>query len=130
MSDEVVAIESLASGGAGVAHLPDGMTVFVPRTAPGDRVRLRDVRKRRRHAEARVAEVVEPGPARVSPPCGHFVRDNCGGCQWQHLTAEAQQSAKRRIIGDALRRVGKLDIADPELVPSPRTLHYRTTITL
>src|SRR5258708_39041604 len=104
MSDDVVAIESLASGGAGVAHLADGMTVFVPRTAPGDRVRLRDVRRRRRHAEAQLAEVVEPGPARVNPPCAHYVRDNCGGCQWQHLSAEAQVAAKRRISGDALRR--------------------------
>ncbi len=130
MSDEVVAIESLASGGAGVAHLPDGMTVFVPRTAPGDRVRLKGVRTHRRHAEAQIAEVVEPGPSRVSPPCHHFVGDGCGGCQWQHLSTVAQQDAKRRIVGDALRRVGKLDIPDPELVPSPRALHYRTTITL
>ena len=130
MDEPAVAIESLASGGAGVAHLPDGMTVFVPRTAPGDRVRLRDVRKHRRHAEAQIAEVVGPGPERVSPPCNHFVSDNCGGCQWQHLSAAAQHEAKRRIVGDALRRVGKLDVADPELVPSPRSLHYRTTITL
>ena len=127
---ELVTIESLASGGAGVAHLADGMTVFVSRSAPGDRVRLRDVRRHRRHAEAQIAEVVEPGPARVSPPCNHFVSDGCGGCQWQHLSAVAQQDAKRRIVGDALRRVGKLDIADPELVPSPRALQYRTTITL
>ncbi|MFI5206665.1 MAG: class I SAM-dependent RNA methyltransferase [Gemmatimonadales bacterium] len=106
------------------------MTVFVPRTAPGDRVRLRNVRRHRRHAEAQIASVVEPGPARVSPPCNHFVSDGCGGCQWQHLSAVAQHDAKRRIVGDALRRVGKLDIADPELVSSPRALHYRTTITL
>ena len=127
---EVVAIESLAAGGAGVAHLADGMTVFVPRTAPGDTVRLRDLRRHRRHAEARVAEVVTPGPARARPPCAHFVGDGCGGCQWQHLTAAAQREAKRRIVGDALRRVGKLDVADPELVPSPRELGYRGTLTL
>ncbi len=129
-SPDVVTIESLASGGAGVAHLADGMTVFVPRTAPGDRVRLRDVRTHRRHAEAQIAEVVEPGPSRVSAPCRHFVSDGCGGCQWQHLAAAAQLDAKRRIVGDAMRRVGKLDLADPGLVQSPRALHYRTTITL
>ena len=129
MSD-VVAIESLASGGSGVAHLPDGMTVFVPRTAPGDRVRLRDVRKHRRHAEAFVAEVVEPGPARVSPPCDHFVRDNCGGCQWQHVGYEEQLRAKAAIVGNALRRIGRFDVSDPPVISSPRRLGYRTTITL
>lgn len=127
---EVVTIESLAAGGAGVAHLPDGMTVFVPRAVPGDRVTLQGVRRHRRHAEAEIGEIVQPGPDRVQAPCAHFVRERCGGCQWQHLPISAQRTAKQRIVGDALRRIGKLDLPDPELVESPRTLGYRTTITL
>jgi len=127
---EVVTIESLASGGAGVTHLSDGMIAFVPRTAPGDRVRLRAVKRRRRHAEAQIAEVSAAGPGRTEPPCEHFSADRCGGCQWQHLTAEVQAAARTRIVGDALRRIGKLDLPDPPLVPSPRALGYRTTITL
>ncbi|HET6303247.1 MAG TPA: TRAM domain-containing protein, partial [Myxococcota bacterium] len=34
-------IDSLAAGGDGVARAPDGRAVFVPGTAPGDRVRVR-----------------------------------------------------------------------------------------
>ena len=102
----------------------------MPRTAPGDLVELRAVKTRKRHAEAQVAEVLEPGPGRGEPPCPHFTRDRCGGCQWQHLAAPAQAAAKRRIVGDALRRIGKLDVPDPDLVLSPRGLGYRTTITL
>jgi len=127
---EVVAITSLAAGGAGVARLADGMTVFVPRTAPGDRVRLAVVRRHRRHAVARMGELLEPGPDRVEPRCAHFTRDNCGGCQWQHLSHTAQAAAKRRIVGDALRRIGKLDVPDPDLVESPHAFGYRRTITL
>lgn len=132
MSDDgaIVTIESLASGGAGVTHLADGMIGFVPRTAPGDRIRLRAVRRRRRHAEAQIAEVVEAGPGRVTAPCDHFTADRCGGCQWQHLSADIQAGARTRIIGDALRRIGKLDVPDPPLVASPRAYGYRTTITL
>jgi len=127
---EVVAITSLAAGGAGVARLADGMTVFVPRTAPGDQVRLAGIRRHRRHAVARAAELLEPGPDRVEPRCAHVTRDNCGGCQWQHLSNAAQAAAKRRIVGDALRRIGKLDVPDPGLVESPRAFGYRRTITL
>jgi 23S rRNA (uracil1939-C5)-methyltransferase len=127
---ETVTIESLAAGGAGVAHLADGMIAFVPRTAPGDRVRLGMVRRHRRHAEALPSAIESPGPDRVEPPCPHFTRDRCGGCQWQHLSMEAQAAAKRRIIGDALRRIGGLDLPDPELVPSPRPFGYRATMTL
>ena len=128
--DAVVLIESVAAGGDGVGHLADGMTVFVPRTAPGDRVALSHVRRRRRHARAEAAELLERSPDRVAPPCRHFERDTCGGCQWQHLSLEAQHRAKRRIVGDALRRLGGLAVDDPELVPSPRAFSYRATITL
>jgi 23S rRNA (uracil1939-C5)-methyltransferase len=127
---EAVTIETLTAGGAGLGHLEDGMAVFVPRTAPGDRVRLKAPRRHRRHAEAEVDELLEPGPGRVEPPCRHFVRDRCGGCQWQHVAPDVQVAAKRRLVGDALRRIGHLDVTDPELVGSPRPLGYRTSITL
>ena len=70
-----VVIESLAAGGEGVGRLPDGMTVFVPRTAPGDRVALAGLRRRRRYARAVVGRVLEQGPGRVDPPCVHFTRE-------------------------------------------------------
>ena len=127
---ETVTIEALAAGGAGVTHLADGMIAFVPRTAPGDRVELASVRRHRRYAEAQAAGVVAAGPGRIAPPCAHFTDDRCGGCQWQHLAPDAQAAAKRRIVGDALRRIGGLAVEDPELVESPRLLGYRATMTL
>ena len=128
--DDAVLIESVVAGGDGVGRLADGMAVFVPRTAPGDRVLLSDVRRRRRHAHAAVLRLVEPGPGRVQPRCAHFVRERCGGCQWQHLSAEAQSAGKRRMVGDALRRIGGLSVDDPALAASPRAFGYRATITL
>jgi len=125
-----VTIERLAAGGDGVGHLPDGLAVFVPRTAPGDVVTLTGVRRHRRHAFAQVAELVRAGEGRVEPRCAHYVRDACGGCQWQHLSAAAQLAARSRIAGDALRRIGKLDVPDPPVVPGPRAFGYRGTITL
>ncbi len=125
-----VTIERLAAGGDGVGRLDDGLTVFVPRTAPGDVIRPAALRRHRRHAFARVGALLTPGPGRVEPRCRHYVRDECGGCQWQHLSAETQRAARSRIVGDALRRIGKLDAADPEVVPSPDAYGYRGTVTL
>jgi 23S rRNA (uracil1939-C5)-methyltransferase len=125
-----VTIERIAAGGDGVGRLEDGMTVFVPRTAPGDRVELEAVERRRRYARARVRHRSAAGPDRVEPSCGHYVGDACGGCQLQHLDTTAQLEAKRRIVGDALRRIGGLDVPDPEIVVSPSPWRYRSRITL
>jgi len=129
--NDVVAITGIAAGGDGVGRLADGRAVFVARTAPGERVRLREGMKlHKRFARGELAEVVAPGATRVTPPCPHYVQDHCGGCQLQHLSYESQLAAKRAIVGDALRRVGKVDIEDPEIVEAVEEWRYRAKISL
>lgn len=125
-----VRIDRLAAGGDAVGRLGDGRTVFVPRAAAGDLVELADIRVHKRFARARIGTLLEAGPGRVAPRCRHYERDRCGGCQWQHLDAAHQRAAKSVIIGDALRRLGKLAVEDPEVVPSEAEFGYRTKITL
>ncbi len=131
MSD-VVSITRIAVGGDGVGRLEDGRVVFVPRTAPGDRIRLRDgsLQRHRNFARAIVGEVAAAGQGRVAPPCPHYIHDHCGGCQLQHLAYDAQLSAKRAIVGDTLRRIGKLKVEDPEVVEALDEWRYRTKISL
>jgi 23S rRNA (uracil1939-C5)-methyltransferase len=130
MSD-IVAITSIAAGGDGVGRLGDGRAVFVPRTAPGERVRLRDgVKLHKSFARGELAEVVAPAGARVTPPCPHYLQDRCGGCQLQHVAYDAQLDAKRAIVGDALRRIAKLDVPDPEIVEAVEEWRYRAKISL
>jgi 23S rRNA (uracil1939-C5)-methyltransferase len=127
-----VEITAIAAGGDGVGRLADGRAVFVPRTAPGDRVALRaDRMKLHRHfARAEPDTVTAPGPGRADPVCPHYTKDACGGCQLQHLSYEAQLAAKRRIVGDALRRIGRLEVQDPEIVEAIEEWRYRAKISL
>lgn len=131
MSD-LVTITGIAVGGDGVGRLSDGRVVFVPRTAPGDRIRLREgsLQRHRNFARAEVSEIVEPGPARVVPPCPHYVHDHCGDCQLQHLGYDAQLAAKRAIVGDTLRRIGKLKVEDPEVVEALDEWRYRSKVSM
>jgi 23S rRNA (uracil1939-C5)-methyltransferase len=126
----VIRIERLAAGGDGVGRLEDGRTLFVPRTAPGDLIEVSELRLHKRFARGRVGKLVEEGPGRVKPICRHYERDRCGGCQWQHLDGDRQRAAKSAVIGDALRRLGKLDVTDPEVVGADRPFGYRTKVTL
>lgn len=132
MTPETVTITGIAAGGDGVGRLADGRAVFVPRTVPGERVRLRSDRLHvHKHFARGAAEtIVAPAGARVAPACGHYVQEGCGGCQLQHLAYDAQLAAKRTLVGDALRRIGKLDVPDPEIVEAVQEWRYRAKISL
>jgi 23S rRNA (uracil1939-C5)-methyltransferase len=125
-----VRILRLAAGGDGVGKLPDGRTVFVPRTAPGDLVELAQLSEHKRFARARLQRMLEPSPHRVEPRCPHYVRDDCGGCQLQHVDNQIQLESRRGFVGDALRRIAKRDVPDPPIVRADKTYDYRTKLTL
>ncbi|MEW5945409.1 MAG: 23S rRNA (uracil(1939)-C(5))-methyltransferase RlmD [bacterium] len=110
-------VEGLIYGGDGVARR-DGLVFFVAGAAPGDLVRAQVARKKRKHREARVIEIIKPSPARTEPRCPHF--GECGGCKLQHVVYETQLRCKESHVRDCLQRIG--GIADPpvrEITPMP-----------
>lgn len=121
-------IHDVAFGGKGVAR-ESGKAVFVPFTIDGERVTARITREKRQFAEAELVEVIEPSAHRVTPPCPYFGR--CGGCSYQHLDYEHQLVVKQKQVGQAMRRIARLD--DPPMRPivaSPSSYHYRNRITV
>lgn len=118
-------IERLAAGGDGVGRAPDGRVVFVPFSAPGDRVRVRLREERPRYARGEVRELLAPGTARTDPVCAVF--GSCGGCAWQHVEYAAQLEAKRAIVEDALARIAGLALPAPlGITPSPSPYAWRS----
>jgi 23S rRNA (uracil1939-C5)-methyltransferase len=121
-------IDSIAAGGDGVGR-SNGVVVFVPRSARGDRVRAR-IHAQRRFARGEIDALLVPSTDRVTPECAHYVGDRCGGCQLQHIRYEAQLEAKRGIVRDSLARIGKRAVELPAIEPSPRRWRYRRKLTL
>ncbi len=96
----------MGAEGQSVAHLEDGMVVFVPFAAPGDVCKLQITKKRKKIAQGKIVELVTPGPDRRIPQCDHF--GICGGCKWQHVFYHSQLAAKEQQVIDALERLGKV----------------------
>jgi 23S rRNA (uracil1939-C5)-methyltransferase len=117
-----LSIEKLVAGGDGFGRL-EGAPVFVPRSAPGDRLRVRLTERRPDFARAEIIEVLKPGPARRSPPCQHFGR--CGGCDLQHLEDEPQVRLKAAAVLETLVRLGRLDPVPPLEVVKGEAWGYR-----
>lgn len=98
-------IESAAFKGKGVARV-DGLAVFVPNTAPGDKVKARIVKKKKNYGEAKLLEVIEEGEQRIDPKCQHARA--CGGCTWQHVDYKYQLEFKREQVRDHMHRIAGL----------------------
>jgi 23S rRNA (uracil1939-C5)-methyltransferase len=95
-------VTHLAPGGAGVAHAEiagERRAVFVHHAAPGDHVRA-EVDVSQRPARAKILSVLSGGSDRVPSPCAWSER--CGGCDWMHLSLEAQARGHAEIVRSAL----------------------------
>lgn len=111
-----VTIEKLVYGGDGLAHIGT-RAVFVPYAATGDKLLVRITTLARNYARAVIDEVLDPSPARRTPPCSHF--GTCGGCHFQHLQYPAQLAAKAAFLRESLHRIGHIDWeAEIEVIPS------------
>ena len=119
-------IERLSSDGSGVAHSPDGETVFVPGAAPGDEADVRIVKDCKRYAFGILDHLRTPSPDRIPVDCA--VAGPCGGCSLRHLDYTAELRAKQENVTDAFRRIGGLDVPVLDICPSPEVDRYRNKV--
>jgi len=116
-------ITALNSEGQGVGRV-DGFLVFVPDTIPGETVRAHIIKASKNHAVAKLLQVAESSPDRVTPRCS--IAPVCGGCTLQHIRYERQLTAKRQIVEDALTRLGGFtDIQVEQTLGMSNPWHYR-----
>ncbi|HXP29638.1 MAG TPA: class I SAM-dependent RNA methyltransferase [Stellaceae bacterium] len=95
-------VASIGIRGDGIAEHA-GERIFLPLTAPGDRLRAVLGARRGDGRAGRVVDLLEPGE-RAAPVCPHF--GNCGGCALQHLSDRAYANAKEAWLRAALRQHG------------------------
>jgi 23S rRNA (uracil1939-C5)-methyltransferase len=118
-----IEISKLAFGGRGIAKV-EGLTVFVGNVVPGDKIRARVFRKKKKYAEARLLEILTPSAMRKVPPCPYS--GFCGGCAWQFIPYEKQLQFKREQVVESLEHIGGLaeSIVLPT-IPSAKQFGYR-----
>ena len=95
-------IEKAIYGGDGLARVPEGKTVFVPGTLPGELVEATIAADKRSFATGALDAVLELSPERVVPGCEYVPR--CGGCQYQHANPGFQSQMKLDILKETLTR--------------------------
>jgi 23S rRNA (uracil1939-C5)-methyltransferase len=111
-----VQIEKIAAGGAGIARI-EGKTVFVEGCLPGETVLCRVEKEHRSWLQAELLDIIDSSEERIEQPtCTLY--GSCGGCNFQHLSYNAQLAAKTAILKDAFNRIGGFNPPQPQVFPS------------
>lgn len=120
--DIELAITSMTGEGVGIGRY-DGMAVFVPQTAVGDTVLTHIIKVKKSYAVAKPIKVIAPSKDRIEVDCPAFSR--CGGCAFRHISYDAELQVKYDGVKNAMKRIGGIDKAPKEIIPSVDINYYR-----
>lgn len=84
-----------------------GFTMFIKDALKGDIVQAKVMKMKKNYGYARMMSVVRESPFRVQPKC--LMAKQCGGCQIQALSYEAQLAYKENKVRNHLQRIGKFE---------------------
>lgn len=99
-----VKIEDMGADGEGIGKV-DGYTLFVKDALVGDVVDARIVKAKKNYAFARLERILDASGDRSEPVCRYHRQ--CGGCQIQALSYEAQLRYKENKVRSSLIHIGK-----------------------
>lgn len=124
LSARQIQIVDLSHNGRAVGKMAEGKVIFLDRGLPGETALVAIYSRSRRYNRGKVLEIISKSPAREKAPCRHF--DICGGCSWQDLNYQAQLRFKKKLVKDALEKLGGFSgalVAEP--IAADPTLFYR-----
>lgn len=107
-----VTIEDMSSEGLGVGR-SNGLTLFVKDTIIGDIAEVKVMKMKKTYGFARLMRLIEPAADRIEPPCP--AAKQCGGCQIQAMSYDAQLRFKESKVRNNLVRIGKFE--NPPMEP-------------
>lgn len=99
----ILKIEDIGVDGEGIGKA-FGYTLFVKDAIIGDTVEAVVTKAKKNYGYAKMLKVIEPSPYRVPAKCP--VARQCGGCQIQELSYDAQLDFKAKKVYGNLLRIG------------------------
>lgn len=115
-------VTGFTSDGQGVCRV-GGCAVFVPNAAPDEEYEVRITHVGKTAAHGKIEKILRRSPDRVSRLCPYAKQ--CGGCEFWHLTYEAETRIKKQRVLDALNRLGGQALTDLPITPAPTCEGYR-----
>ena len=120
----------IAHGGHFIAR-HNNQVIFVRHAITGEKANVKITSINSKLAFGDAVEILKPSKGRVKPPCKYSKPNGCGGCDFQHISLEAQVNLKKFIIQDQFKRIAKININPDVIIAEPFTgLHWRSRLDL
>lgn len=123
MEIEIVKFDNL---GRGIGYI-DNKIVFVPKTVPGDIVKIEITINKKNILEGKILEVIKPSKKRIKASCPYF--NICGGCDLMHISLSNMLDYKLDKVNSLLKSQD-IDYHITDIIKSNNTLNYRNKISL
>jgi len=117
----VLDIVDITADGSGVGRA-DGMVVFVPLTAVGDRAKVKILKVKKTYAYGKLLSLVKPSKNRIDNDCPSF--NQCGGCVYRHISYQAEKELKQNKVYENIKRIGGVDMK-PQPIFTDKPDRYR-----
>lgn len=112
---EVIDLENEAAGVCKVK----GVTVFVPKTLVGEKIRFRITEIKKNFARGKLIEILNSSEKRVKSSCPYY--EECGGCDLRHQSDDENLIFKRNKVIKALEKIGKIKTEVKPVIASLKT---------
>lgn len=94
-------IEKLDHHGAGMAY-QNNKPIFIEGALPGEQVLAQLTESKSKFARAKLIKIQKSSEQRIEPFCAHY--HECGGCNMQHLSSDAQQEYKQQTLSQLMSK--------------------------
>ncbi len=101
-----LSITEMTGQGSGIGKY-EGMAIFVPMTAKGDKILAKVLKVKKNYAFAKIEKILISSEARIEPDCKCYSK--CGGCVFRHISYDEELKIKEQRVLDAIKRIGKID---------------------
>ncbi|MCG9574819.1 23S rRNA (uracil(1939)-C(5))-methyltransferase RlmD [Vibrio tubiashii] len=101
-------VEKLDHHGAGMAY-QNKKPIFIEGALPGEQVLAQLTESKSKFARAKLIKIQKASEQRIAPFCQHYAE--CGGCNMQHLSIEAQQEYKQQTLSQLMSKFAGQSVA-------------------
>ncbi len=122
--NEEYIVEIIDNGyqGEGIAKI-NGITIFIPNTLKGEKVRIIILKVLSSHAYGKAIETLEFSSKRKESDCSTYKR--CGGCNLRHVEYQETLRMKQNMVQSLVNKTLKNKIDVQGIVGMDNPYHYR-----